>query len=48
MAPTESLFFSHRRRLAELALCTNGPSMFSYRHAVIAGVLMSYGTVCAT
>lgn len=44
IVPTEALFFSNRRRLAELAAAHQLPSMFSYRDAVIAGGLMSYGT----
>jgi len=44
IVPTEALFFSNRLRLAELANARQLPSMFSYRDAVIAGGLMSYGT----
>jgi putative ABC transport system substrate-binding protein len=44
IVPTEALFFSNRRRLAELAAAHQLPSMFSYRDAVMAGGLMSYGT----
>ena len=44
IVPAEALFFSQRRKLAELAVEHRLPSMFAYRDAVAAGGLMSYGT----
>jgi putative ABC transport system substrate-binding protein len=40
---TDSIFFAHRDRIAELALGARLPSLFQQREFVEAGGLMSYG-----
>jgi len=43
VVPGDGLFFSHARRLAELAIQHRLPTMFSTREPVQVGALMSYG-----
>jgi putative ABC transport system substrate-binding protein len=43
IAAGDAAFFTHRRRIAELALNNRLPSMFSQREYAAAGGLMSYG-----
>jgi putative ABC transport system substrate-binding protein len=43
LVATSSMFFAHRRQLADLALKHRLPTMFAFREYVEAGGLMSYG-----
>jgi putative tryptophan/tyrosine transport system substrate-binding protein len=43
MVPGDAFFFSHRQRIAEIALKTRLPTIFAQREYVEAGGLMSYG-----